>query len=323
MSRKPPPCRHTKREPDPYEDRLRGVVVERWRCARCKETVSMGSSREKPTRVEIDAARLVMLHETGDLKRRWMTTAEESGLADEVFSPFAGNPGWYAGSLARLIIEEAIDPNDIKLDENGDIAQSPGNDMIGKLCDIVKDAGLTMRLYGQPVSEGELRSHVESVVDAKLDRIAHARARGFVGWPADQPPQYNGSGTPCDMWIGPCSCGATHLETERTGEEVPVVGDLVGGIVSVPPRHAMSQLVAAAWDDSEAGRAGVDCQLRVAASEYLDGMGDPIPEIGDTPHDPHGESGTNLSLDDVESAPVVGDLVDSPEAFDLKSGGES
>ena len=33
----------------------------------------------------------------------------------------------------------------------------------------------------------------------------------FVPYPDDLPPRYNGSGTPCDMLIGPCSCGATHL----------------------------------------------------------------------------------------------------------------
>jgi chromosome segregation ATPase len=38
---------------------------------------------------------------------------------------------------------------------------------------------------------------------------------GFVPWPAGQPPRYNGSGEPCDMWIGPCCCGATHSASER------------------------------------------------------------------------------------------------------------
>lgn len=34
----------------------------------------------------------------------------------------------------------------------------------------------------------------------------------FVPWPADKPIQYNGSGSPCDMWSGPCQCGATHRD---------------------------------------------------------------------------------------------------------------
>jgi hypothetical protein len=31
----------------------------------------------------------------------------------------------------------------------------------------------------------------------------------FEAW-GDRPPRYNGIGEPCDMWTGPCSCGATH-----------------------------------------------------------------------------------------------------------------
>lgn len=34
----------------------------------------------------------------------------------------------------------------------------------------------------------------------------------FIAWPDVQPRQYNGSGTPCDMWTGPCQCGAWHNE---------------------------------------------------------------------------------------------------------------
>lgn len=35
--------------------------------------------------------------------------------------------------------------------------------------------------------------------------------QGAVVWPKDKPKQYNG-GTLCDMWTGPCSCGAWHRE---------------------------------------------------------------------------------------------------------------
>lgn len=31
----------------------------------------------------------------------------------------------------------------------------------------------------------------------------------FVPYPADRPPRWNG-GSLCDMWIGPCACGAWH-----------------------------------------------------------------------------------------------------------------
>ncbi len=44
---------------------------------------------------------------------------------------------------------------------------------------------------------------------------ASSKEGGFVEWPAGQPLQYNGSGEPCDMWIGPCICGATHIKEQR------------------------------------------------------------------------------------------------------------
>jgi hypothetical protein len=42
---------------------------------------------------------------------------------------------------------------------------------IGALCDVVKEAGGTMRLYGEPVTESELRAHGEQLVDAQISRI--------------------------------------------------------------------------------------------------------------------------------------------------------
>lgn len=42
-----------------------------------------------------------------------------------------------------------------------------------------------------------------------------ANSSGFVAWPREQPPQYNGCGEPCDMWIGPCLCGGTHTAEQR------------------------------------------------------------------------------------------------------------
>jgi hypothetical protein len=33
-------------------------------------------------------------------------------------------------------------------------------------------------------------------------------------WPSNEPVQFNG-GQLCDMWIGPCACGATHGFEER------------------------------------------------------------------------------------------------------------
>ncbi len=34
----------------------------------------------------------------------------------------------------------------------------------------------------------------------------------FQSWPADVPAQFNGSSDPCDMFNGPCSCGAWHTD---------------------------------------------------------------------------------------------------------------
>jgi hypothetical protein len=34
----------------------------------------------------------------------------------------------------------------------------------------------------------------------------------LVPWPYNKPKQYNASNQPCDMWTGPCCCGAWHTE---------------------------------------------------------------------------------------------------------------
>lgn len=36
----------------------------------------------------------------------------------------------------------------------------------------------------------------------------------WMPWPSNEPVQFNG-GQLCDMWIGPCACGATHGFEER------------------------------------------------------------------------------------------------------------
>ena len=35
---------------------------------------------------------------------------------------------------------------------------------------------------------------------------------GFVAWPASEPARHNACTDPCDMWTGPCACGAWHKE---------------------------------------------------------------------------------------------------------------
>lgn len=32
------------------------------------------------------------------------------------------------------------------------------------------------------------------------------------GWPDDKPKRYNACTDPCDMWEGPCCCGAWHKD---------------------------------------------------------------------------------------------------------------
>jgi hypothetical protein len=46
-------------------------------------------------------------------------------------------------------------------------------DPITALCQVLRDAGLTMTLYGVPVTEGELR---KKALDSAMDRLAAAVA---------------------------------------------------------------------------------------------------------------------------------------------------
>ncbi len=82
-------------------------------------------------------------------------------------------------------------------------------DAIAMLCEVVKDAGGVMRLYGQPTEAEGLRAAAQTSV---ANRIADVVTSGLVAWPSDKSRRYNGSGEPCDMWTGPCCCGATHKD---------------------------------------------------------------------------------------------------------------
>lgn len=66
----------------------------------------------------------------------------------------------------------------------------------------------------QPVPVGVLMSAEQPsrLAPEKLISAQPVFSNGaaFVPYPADKSPRYNGSGTPCDMWVGPCSCGAWH-----------------------------------------------------------------------------------------------------------------
>jgi len=274
-------CRHTEIEPDSYDDRFRGCVVERWRCRQCKETVGMGRSPEKPTRVEIAAAAIAAEWEDGG-SHSDLTPAEHVGYRLGG-GRYAGTLGWYAGWLARAIVE-----HDTQCDEcdgrcpagtcarmvesmrwceraehgYGCVAPCPaaadevpiatGADHIGltprqvrdrqveadrvedalrgfvaaaPVSGLIADFSTSDEVENQATTEHAADDNTRHDVAASVARHAEIEATpsGFVPWPADQPPRYNGSGTPCDMWIGPCSCGATHLKTERA----PDISDLV------------------------------------------------------------------------------------------------
>jgi hypothetical protein len=56
---------------------------------------------------------------------------------------------------------------------NGD--KDDRRDLISELCQLIKDAGLTMTLYGKPVEETELRAHA---TEAATKRIVDAVTRG-------------------------------------------------------------------------------------------------------------------------------------------------
>lgn len=49
----------------------------------------------------------------------------------------------------------------------------------------------------------EQRQAVESKLGSDV-------ATGMVPWPEWAPKQYNACTDPCDMWNGPCACGAWH-----------------------------------------------------------------------------------------------------------------
>lgn len=114
-------------------------------------------------------------------------------------------------------------------------------DLIAMLCEMVSEAGGVMRLHGKPIDADGLRAAARNsfvkrttdtimknnpdlsdlvdtpksfdlAVQASEAKAKEANASGFVAWPSDQPKQYNGSGEPCDMWEGPCLCGAWHRD---------------------------------------------------------------------------------------------------------------
>jgi hypothetical protein len=60
----------------------------------------------------------------------------------------------------------------------------------------------------------ELETIVENLTTTirRPRTLSEVSGRAFIAWPKAKPLKYNGSGEPCDMWTGPCCCGAWHEE---------------------------------------------------------------------------------------------------------------
>ncbi len=44
-----------------------------------------------------------------------------------------------------------------------------------------------------------------------MKTILYRYENGLLGWPEDWERVYNSCTEPCDMLIGPCACGASHI----------------------------------------------------------------------------------------------------------------
>lgn len=90
------------------------------------------------------------------------------------------------------------------------IAKSSSNIIELKLCDI-GDNTAAWRL-----TTPELRNMAAKRYVPARTQLAHVlmlrRGGANVKWPADRAQQFNASNEPCDMWTGPCCCGAWHRE---------------------------------------------------------------------------------------------------------------
>jgi len=67
-------------------------------------------------------------------------------------------------------------------------------------------------------SEASLLALVEGVQPGK--HVIPRGANGIVAWPQEWTDRrYNACNEPCDMFVGPCSCGAWHTEDEDWVQE--------------------------------------------------------------------------------------------------------
>lgn len=60
-----------------------------------------------------------------------------------------------------------------------------------------------MSIVTRPATQ-EYRDNFDATFGKKEEK------KSFAPYPKDRPPRYNASSEPCDMWIGPCCCGAWH-----------------------------------------------------------------------------------------------------------------
>lgn len=49
---------------------------------------------------------------------------------------------------------------------------------------------------------------------ACMNPSANILPEQFVAWPADRQAKFNSCAKACDMWTGPCCCGAWHKDGE-------------------------------------------------------------------------------------------------------------
>lgn len=61
----------------------------------------------------------------------------------------------------------------------------------------------------------QLHAAIQLIGSIPLDALTKATmpiAGAFIPWPDDKPTRYNACTDPCDMWTGPCACGAFHKD---------------------------------------------------------------------------------------------------------------
>ncbi len=97
------------------------------------------------------------------------------------------------------------------------LAEVAHNIMLGEVDASVADGALEPELYDRVDKMAGTRAKprpvnptlgVDLVGEAELE--CKIQSVGFEPWSELRSPRYNGSGEPCDMWTGPCCCGATH-----------------------------------------------------------------------------------------------------------------